>query len=196
SNNSYKQKIASVSGVTNQYLDSEGSSDASYQVRLVYHIEVGGSEFELTSPLSESSSDSVGEVIQVGPVPVGQEAWVSFFVGEASVDLAIVEDAQNLVQAVVGNRVRIATDVARTGQITVKNRLTEARQMALISIEEGENWGFSLSGQPLLLDLPSAQLSGAQQITDGRILLSGQWLAAEGGILLRPQQANYQFTQA
>ncbi|EOU2463244.1 S8 family serine peptidase [Vibrio navarrensis] len=196
SNKSYKQKIASVSGVTNQYLDSEGSSDASYQVRLVYRIEVGGSEFELTSPLSESSSDSVGEVIQVGPVPVGQEAWVSFFVDEASVDLAIVEDAQNLVQAVVGNRVRLATDVAKTGQITVKNRLTEARQMALISIAEGENWGVSLSGQPLLLDLTSAQLSGAQQITDGRILLSGQWLAAEGGILLRPEQANYQFTQA
>ncbi|MBE4601968.1 hypothetical protein BOO33_18130 [Vibrio navarrensis] len=193
---SNNQKIASVSGIVNQYLDSEGSSDDSYRVRLVYRIEVGGREFELTSPLSERSSGSTSEVIQVGPVPVGQEAWVSFFVGEASVDLAIVEDAQNLVQSVVGNRVRLATDVAQTGQITVKNRLTNERQMAMITIAEGQNWGVSLSGQSLLLDMTDTQLSGAQQTADGRLLLSGQWLAAQGGILIRPEQANYQFTQA
>ncbi|NVC64488.1 hypothetical protein FC652_15310 [Vibrio sp. 05-20-BW147] len=202
SSNSYKQKIASVSGASNQYLDRQGSSEDSYQVRLVYRIDVGSSTFDISSDLSEASSDSLSGVIQVGPVPSGQEAWVTFFVDGAnlsdntSVDLEVIADAQNLVQEVAGNRVRLATDVARSGQITVKNRVNEERQIALVSIENSDSWSVSLAEQLLRLDLTAAQLVGAQQLANGHLLLSGRWLAERSGILLRLDQESYQFTQA
>ncbi|ORT51677.1 hypothetical protein ST37_04825 [Vibrio sp. qd031] len=178
--------IANIDAPTNQYLDTQGESDAIYQVRQSYLSYIGDEVLTYQSDKSSASvdQDDMWTTQSLARVPLGRTARFPIQVDAERLEL--LNDENNLVNAITGTTLEINTQIASSASIQLQDPVTMSSHWFDIAIQDQPYWQWLNDNDAFELIESDIQLTSVQQLDGSRLMLTGELQSNFGIIQFSP----------